>query len=113
MTAYEIESREVVLMPASGESSLLGQTVVVIGGSSGMGLETARLARAHGAEVVLVARNADRLRAAAEQVGARHTEAFDLTDLARVEQFFADLPEPVDHIMVTGPGPYYSPLKDM
>ena len=94
-------------------ADLLGQTVVVIGGSSGMGLETARLARAHGAEVVLVARNADRLRAAAEQVGARHTEAFDLTDLARVEQFFADLPEPVDHIMVTGPGPYYSPLKDM
>src|SRR5262245_33938645 len=31
---------------------LVGQTVVVIGGSSGIGLETARLARAHGAEVI-------------------------------------------------------------
>ena len=92
-------------------ADLLGQTVVVIGGSSGMGLETARLARTHGAEVVLVARNADRLPGPSRS--ARHTEAFDVTDLARVEQFFADLPEPVDHIMVTGPGPYYSPLKDM
>jgi len=92
---------------------LLGQTVVVIGGSSGMGLETARLARARGAEVVLTARDPDRLRNAARQVDARSTTAFDATDLARLERFFEDLPGPVDHVMVTGRGPYYSPLKDM
>jgi len=92
---------------------LLGQTVVVIGGSSGMGLETARLARARGADVVLTARDPDRLRKAARQVDARSTTAFDATDLARLERFFEDLPGPVDHIMVTGRGPYYSPLKDM
>jgi NAD(P)-dependent dehydrogenase (short-subunit alcohol dehydrogenase family) len=92
---------------------LLGQTVVVIGGSSGIGLETARLARAHGADVVLVARDPDRLRAAADDVGALSTAAFDVTDLTSVEQFFEHLPGPIDHIMVTGPGPYYSPLKDM
>ena len=40
---------------------LLGQTVVVIGGSSGIGLETARLARVNGAEVILAARNPGRL----------------------------------------------------
>ena len=40
---------------------LLGQTVVVIGGSSGIGLETARLARVNGAEVILAARNPERL----------------------------------------------------
>ncbi len=50
---------------------LLGQTVVVIGGSSGIGLETARLARIHGAAVVLTARNPDRLRAAGAEVDAR------------------------------------------
>ena len=71
---------------------LLGQTVVVIGGSSGIGLETARLARAHGADVVLTARDPDRLRDAADQVDARSTAAFDVTDLARLEQFFEDLP---------------------
>jgi len=92
---------------------LLGQTVVVIGGSSGMGLETARLARARGADIVLTARDPDRLRNAARQVDARSTTAFDATDLARLERFFEDLPGPVDHVMVTGRGPYYSPLKDM
>ena len=55
-----------------------------------MGLETARLARAHGADVVLTGRDPDRLRDAAQQVDARTTAAFDVTDLARVEQFFAD-----------------------
>ena len=40
---------------------LLGQTVVLIGGSSGIGLETARHARGEGAEVVLVGRDQDRL----------------------------------------------------
>jgi NAD(P)-dependent dehydrogenase (short-subunit alcohol dehydrogenase family) len=92
---------------------MLGQTAVVIGGSAGIGLETARLARAHGADVVLAARDPARLRDAADQVDARSTAAFDVTDLVRLEQFFEDLPGPIDHIMVTGPGPYYSSLADM
>jgi NAD(P)-dependent dehydrogenase (short-subunit alcohol dehydrogenase family) len=92
---------------------LLNQTVVVIGGSSGMGLETARLARTRGANVVLTARDHDRLRDAAGQVGARSTAAFDVTDLGRLEQFFEDLPGPVDHVLVTGGGPYYSTLSEM
>jgi NAD(P)-dependent dehydrogenase (short-subunit alcohol dehydrogenase family) len=95
------------------EQDLSGQTVVLIGGSSGMGLETARLAQAHGADVVLTGRDPDRLRDAAQQVDARSTAAFDVTDLTRVEQFFADLPGPVDHVMFTGGGPYYSSLADM
>jgi NAD(P)-dependent dehydrogenase (short-subunit alcohol dehydrogenase family) len=97
----------------SPQQDLLGQTVVVMGGSSGIGLETARLARAHGAEVVLTARDPDRLRDAADQVDARSTAAFDVTDLARLEQFFEDLPGPVDHVMVTGGGPHYSSLAEM
>jgi NAD(P)-dependent dehydrogenase (short-subunit alcohol dehydrogenase family) len=40
---------------------LLGETVVVIGGSAGIGFETARHARAEGADVILVASNPDRL----------------------------------------------------
>jgi NAD(P)-dependent dehydrogenase (short-subunit alcohol dehydrogenase family) len=92
---------------------LSGQTVVLIGGSSGMGLDTARLARARGADVILTGRDPDRLRHAAEQVDARSTAAFDVTDLDRIGQFFADLPGPIDHVMVTGPGPYYSSLADM
>ena len=45
------------------EPELLGQTVLVIGGSAGIGLETARSARAEGANVILTARDRERLRA--------------------------------------------------
>ena len=43
------------------EPELVGQTVVVIGGSAGIGFETARRARAEGADVILTGRNPDRL----------------------------------------------------
>jgi NAD(P)-dependent dehydrogenase (short-subunit alcohol dehydrogenase family) len=98
---------------AAHHEDLHGQTVVLIGGSSGIGLATARLARARGADVILTARDPDRLRDAASQVDAQSTAAFDVTDLARLEQFFDDLPGPIDHVMVTGAGPYYSSLDDM
>jgi S-adenosylhomocysteine hydrolase len=48
--------------PFRRERELAGQTVVVIGGSSGIGLDTARRARAEGADVILTARDPDRLR---------------------------------------------------
>jgi NAD(P)-dependent dehydrogenase (short-subunit alcohol dehydrogenase family) len=99
--------------PAQRESALLGQTVVVIGGSAGIGLETARRARGEGAEVILVARNPERLERAARDVGALSTAAFDAADFDRLERFFADLPTPVDHVVVTGGGPYYAPLTEM
>jgi NAD(P)-dependent dehydrogenase (short-subunit alcohol dehydrogenase family) len=92
---------------------LLGQTVVVLGGSSGIGLETARLARARGADIVLTGRDPRRLEDAARQVAARATAAFDVTDLGRLQGFFDDLPDPIDHVMLTGPGPYYSTVADM
>ena len=41
------------------DPELTGQTVVVIGGSAGIGLETARRARAEGAEVILTGRDLD------------------------------------------------------
>ena len=43
-------------------AELSGRTVVVIGGSAGIGLETARRARAEGAEVILTGRNLERLK---------------------------------------------------
>jgi NAD(P)-dependent dehydrogenase (short-subunit alcohol dehydrogenase family) len=95
------------------EPGLHGQTVVVIGGSSGIGLETARQARAAGAGVVLTGRSPERLRGAAREVGALASAAFDATDLGRLEGFFHDLPGPIDHVMVTAGGPHYMPLASM
>ncbi|GAA3580702.1 SDR family oxidoreductase [Kribbella ginsengisoli] len=93
-------------------SELDGQTVVVIGGSLGIGLETARLARAKGAKVIITARNAERLEAAGQELGAE-TAAFDATDFAQLTSFFQGLPTPIDHVLVTGPGPYYAPLPEL
>jgi len=95
------------------DPALLGQTVVVIGGSSGMGLETARHARAEGAAVILTGLNRDGLERAAAELGALSYSAFDATDPAALGRFFGDLPETIDHVMVTGPGPYYAPLADL
>lgn len=94
-------------------SALDGQTVVVLGGSAGIGLETARLARSEGAEVILAARNARRLATAADEIGARSTAAFDAADTDALRRFFGDLPTPVDHVMVTAGRPYYGPIADM
>jgi len=95
--------------PAHRSRDLLGQTVLVIGGSSGIGLETARLARAKGADIILTARNPDRLHRAGLELGAS-IAAFDATDFDRLGRFFDALPTPIDHLLVTGPGPCYAPL---
>jgi NAD(P)-dependent dehydrogenase (short-subunit alcohol dehydrogenase family) len=97
--------------PVQPERDLLGQTVLVIGGSSGIGLETARLARARGADIILTARNPDRLYHAGLELEAS-IAAFDATDFDRLQRFFDALPAPIDHLLVTGPGPYYAPLSE-
>jgi NAD(P)-dependent dehydrogenase (short-subunit alcohol dehydrogenase family) len=94
---------------ANGKPQLAGQTVVVIGGSAGIGLETARRARDQGADVIITARDPDRLHRVGLELGAS-IAAFDATDFDRLARFFAELPWPIDHVLVTGPGPYYASL---
>ena len=95
--------------PVHREQDLLGQTVLVIGGSSGIGLETARLARAKGADIILTARDPDGLHHAGLELEAS-IAAFDATDFGRLGRFFDALPAPIDHLLVTGPGPSCVPL---
>src|SRR5690242_21838584 len=95
------------------EPELVGQTVVVIGGSAGIGLATARRARAEGGQVVLTGRDPDRLQQAASELDARASVAFDATDPAALEHFFRDLPSPIDHVMVTAGRPHYGPLLEL
>jgi NAD(P)-dependent dehydrogenase (short-subunit alcohol dehydrogenase family) len=99
------------MQAVGSDLKLTGQTVLVIGGSAGIGLETARLARELGADVIVTARNEDRLRSVGEELGAR-VNAFDATDSEHLERFFEELPAPIDHILLTGPGPYYAPLAE-
>src|SRR5262249_10308145 len=95
-----------------GAPALLGQTLVVIGGSAGIGLETARLAREAGANVVLTARDPERLSRVGLALGAAGTLAFAATDFAPRRRLAGQLPSPSDHGLVTGPGAYYAPLSE-
>jgi len=95
---------------AGAGGSLDGQSVVVIGASAGIGFETARLARAEGAEVILTARNPDPLERAGRALGARRTAAFDAGEESALEEFFTSLDAPVDHIMLTAGRPQYGSL---
>jgi NAD(P)-dependent dehydrogenase (short-subunit alcohol dehydrogenase family) len=95
------------------DPELRGQTVVVIGGSSGIGLATAKRARAEGANVILTGLHADgALQRAGHDLGALSTAAFDANDPASLERFFAGLPAAVDHVMVTAGGPHYGRLLE-
>jgi NAD(P)-dependent dehydrogenase (short-subunit alcohol dehydrogenase family) len=100
-------------VPVRREPELLGQTVVVIGGSAGIGLETARRARAEGARLILTGRDSERLQRAAGELEALSIAAFDATDPAPLERFFGDLPATIDHVMVTAGEPHYGRLLDM
>src|SRR5262249_37760555 len=95
------------------EPELLGQTVVVIGGSGGIGLETARRARAEGAGLILTARNPEPLKRAGSELEAVGIAAFYPPDPAALERFFPELPPPVHHVMVTAGRPSYGRLPDM
>jgi NAD(P)-dependent dehydrogenase (short-subunit alcohol dehydrogenase family) len=66
-----------------------------------------------GADVILVGRNPDRLRKAALELDAVSTASFDATDPTQLQNFFRDLPNPVDQVMVTAGGAYYAPLSEI
>ncbi len=88
---------------------LAGKKVVVVGGSSGIGLSTAELATREGAEVVIASRNADRLNAAAASLGARAITA-DVTSDESVENLFRAC-GPVDHVVITAAQLRSGPFK--
>jgi NAD(P)-dependent dehydrogenase (short-subunit alcohol dehydrogenase family) len=108
-----IMSTDITSSDIQRKPELPGHTVVVIGGSAGIGLETARRASAEGAKVILTGRDPERLQRAASEVHALATTAFDATDPALLRQFFRDLPASIDHIMVTAGRPGYGRLIDL
>jgi NAD(P)-dependent dehydrogenase (short-subunit alcohol dehydrogenase family) len=89
--------------------SLAGQKVVVIGGSSGIGLATAELAKRKGAEVIIASRNAERLKAAAAKIGVAAMAA-DVTSDDSVASLFKSV-GPVDHVVVTAAQLRTGPFK--
>lgn len=79
-------------------TSLQDASVVLIGGSSGIGLATAMQARAAGAAVTIAGRDKDKLAAAREQLGGEtQTAVLDIADERAVRDLFASL-DHVDHV---------------
>jgi len=88
---------------------LEGKKVIVVGGSSGIGLATAKLAKREGAEVVVASRNAERLKTAAEKFGATAVPT-DVTSDESVAALFRDR-GPVDHVVVSAAQLRTGPFK--
>jgi len=88
---------------------LAGQNVVVVGGSSGIGLSTAELAKREGADIIIASRNAERLNSVAGNLGATAIAA-DVTSDKSVENLFRAC-GPVDHVVVTAAQLRTGPFK--
>ncbi len=79
---------------------LQGAHVVVIGGSTGIGLAAAKLARQEGADVTIAGRSSEKLTAAQRELGEARTVAADITDESSVAQVFDGLSQ-VDHVVIS------------
>lgn len=84
---------------ASNAPNLLGKRVVLLGGTSGIGLATARAAQAAGASVVVVSSRSQRVAEALAALGEEaQGHAVDLHDEAAVCRLFERL-GPFDHLV--------------
>ena len=93
--------------------SIKNKRVVIIGGSSGLGLATAKAAAAEGAEVIIASRSAERLEKAKAKIGGK-VQAFvlDVTDEAGVKAFFKKI-GPFDHLVTPGNEGAFGPFLEM
>ncbi|MEV6138904.1 SDR family oxidoreductase [Nocardia sp. NPDC051990] len=79
--------------------------VVIVGGTSGIGLATARRLAENGAEVVIAGRNEERLTAALAELGPQVSgKVVDARVENELAQLFSEV-GPVDHVVVTVTGP--------
>jgi NAD(P)-dependent dehydrogenase (short-subunit alcohol dehydrogenase family) len=88
-------------------SSLKSQKIIIVGGSSGIGLGVAAASVKSGAEVVIVGRSREKLQAAAKMLGADRslqTFAADMTKESEVAQMF-DRVGAFDHLVSTAGAP--------
>lgn len=87
--------------------SLKGQKIVVVGGSSGIGLGVAAAVLKHGADVLIVGRSLEKLQAAEQTLGSGHrvkSLAVDITNEPDVARAFDEIGA-FDHFVSTAGTP--------
>ncbi len=90
---------------------LSNQTVVVIGGSSGMGFGIAEAAAREGARVVVASRSLEKCQVAVAKItGKAEAKAINMSDEKSVQAFFEQL-RPINHLIIPGSAVKTGPLK--
>lgn len=80
---------------------LTNKRIVVIGGTSGIGLAVAQQAAAHGAQVVIASSNPERVKQVVANIGKRaEGQPLDVSDEGAIQQFFQEIGE-FDHLVFT------------
>ncbi|SDM52448.1 NAD(P)-dependent dehydrogenase, short-chain alcohol dehydrogenase family [Catalinimonas alkaloidigena] len=87
---------------SSKDSALQGKRVIVVGGSSGLGLATAKLAAAEGAALVLISSNQERIDKALQELpsGSHEGHAVDMSQESSIKAFFEHVGA-FDHLIYT------------
>jgi NAD(P)-dependent dehydrogenase (short-subunit alcohol dehydrogenase family) len=79
-----------------------GKKIIIIGGSSGIGLATAKLAASQGAEVIIASRTLEKLERARQEIGSPvEIAVLDISKEEHVREFFEKI-EVFDHLTITG-----------
>lgn len=92
---------------------LKNKNVIIIGGSSGIGLATAQTAALAEANVTIASRSLEKLHIAKEQIkGNVQIAQLDVRDEHEIKQFFATQGK-IDHLIITANEPKFRGIKDM
>ncbi|MDJ0592405.1 MAG: SDR family oxidoreductase [Pleurocapsa sp. MO_226.B13] len=93
--------------------SLKNKRVVIIGGSSGIGLATAKMAATAGAKVIIAGRTESKLKVAKTEIGNDvDTYRVDLTEEASIKELFEQIGS-FDHLVITGPAPQFGHFLEL
>ena len=84
------------------ESDLTGKKIIIIGGTSGIGLSIAKACRAHGAKLIIASRSLDKIAHSQHELGKDvETQQLDVSHPEEIKAFFQKIGK-FDHLVTPG-----------